>query len=75
MATHITRDKWFDVEGRFPVAIECPKCEGGNLGSRAPHGIRANGEVFQSVVCGHPPCDFHDFVILDGWVGGEIPHA
>lgn len=65
----------FDPENMIKPIIFCPKCGGGNIGDNAPHGVRENGEVYQSMICGHPGCDFHDFVKLEGWAHGEIKHS
>ena len=72
--TLIARSDWYVIEGETKPVITCPLCGGGNLGDTAPHGVRPNGEVYQSVICGHPGCTFHDFVVLEGWDRGEVAH-
>ena len=37
------------------------------------HTIFADGNVHPSVICRTPCCQFHDFVVLREWTGGEIP--
>lgn len=74
MCIVIPRDKWDVITGEHKPFIECPRCGQGILGDTAPHGIRADGKVYRSVVCQNPNCDFHSYIKLEGWTGGEIPH-
>ena len=67
----ITRDNWHYLNGSKKPLVICPKCGGGLLTDDAPHGIRANGEVYRSVIC---PCGFHEHIKLQDWDGGEIAH-
>jgi hypothetical protein len=77
MKVLIKRENWFIPEGGKKPIIICPKCGGGLLGDAAPHGIKANGDVYASVVCEHESykCNFHSYVTLEGWNGGDIPHS
>jgi len=70
--TTIKRESWFICQDQVKPIIECPLCGAGLLGDTAPHGIHADGKVYNSVVC--YKCKFHDYVQLEGWNGGEIPH-
>lgn len=73
--TVIPREHWDFLADPHPVPrVECPLCKRGMLGPNAPHGIRSNGEVFQSVICANAGCTFHDYIRLDGWTYGEVPH-
>ena len=74
MCIIISKDNWFIVEGETKPTIDCPKCGEGILGDAAPHGIRENGKVYNSVVCQNPNCNFHHYIQLEGWNGGEIKH-
>jgi len=47
-------------------------CSNGHSISLRRHSIAADGKVFPSVVCMSQGCDFHDFVILDGWTAGAV---
>lgn len=67
----IKKENWW-VE-KFKPLIECPNCDATLLGDNAPHGVRENGEVYESVVCND--CEFHDFVKLENWNKCEIPHS
>ena len=51
--------------------MECPKCH--NFLSLSGHTIFETGEVNPSVVCSHPKCDFHEWVVLKGWL--DVVHA
>jgi hypothetical protein len=39
----------------------------GHVGSLTDHQITDDGTVSPSVVCSHYGCDFHEWIILDGW--------
>lgn len=69
----ILKEHWhFDQTNmKFPI-IECPYCGNGILGDPAPHGIKENGDVFNSVVCQNEKCNFHRYVTLEGWTFGYI---
>jgi hypothetical protein len=81
MVVHLARDdspivpvpvpplRWWSVtEGPL---VSGPR---GQLGNLARHGIHANGEVYPSVlVLGGTDREWHDYVVLDGWDGGERP--
>lgn len=60
---------WTILEGAKKPMIECPQCGGFLLGDTCPHGIKADGVVYESVVC---PCGWHNRVKLLAWQGGEI---
>lgn len=49
------------------ASITCPKCS--LLCVLTDHEIKADGLVNPSVVCPSPDCDFHEFVVLNGWAG------
>ncbi len=72
--TVVPRSSWSLVEGEAKPVVECPSCGLLNLGDAAPHGVRSDGTVYESVVCCHPPCTFHEYVRLEGWDRGEVPH-
>lgn len=74
MAVIIKKENWFICEGQTKPIIECPYCGSGILGDPAPHGIRPDGSVYNSVVCQNEKCTFHAYVKLEGWDGGNIPH-
>lgn len=68
----IKKENWFEpMEGDRLPTMECPGC-GCLLMGNSVHGIKDNGEVYQSIVC--PTCDFHEFVTLEAYDLGEIPH-
>lgn len=48
-------------------------CDAGHPIVLKNHTIFANGNVHPSVICRTPGCQFHDFVVLREWTGGEIP--
>lgn len=75
MKVIIKKENWYICEGETKPMIECPKCGTGILGDSAPHGVRADGTIFASVVCQNPKCNFHSNVQLENWDGGEIPHS
>lgn len=70
----IKKEHWWIAEGETKPGIECPVCGCGNLGDAAPHGVRADGTVFNSVVCQTTGCGFHEYIKLEGWPGTVIPH-
>lgn len=72
--TTIPKINWWIFSGETKPTIECPYCGGGLLGDSAPHGVRADGTVYNSVVCKHPGCNFHYHIKLEGWHGGIVPH-
>lgn len=49
-------------DGIFSATFTCPKKHTGSL---LDHSILDNGRVEPSVRCNL--CDFHDFVLLEGW--------
>lgn len=59
---------WFLPVGWSKPIIACPDCGGALLGNEAPHRISRNGDVNNSIVCGHPGCTFHAFVRLIQWM-------
>lgn len=75
MSVIIKKENWWICEGQTKPMIECPNCGSGILGDPAPHGIRADGSVYASVVCQNDKCNFHSYVKLEGWEGGDIPHS
>ena len=56
------------ANNRLSAIIICPDC-GGKLALH-PHTVEIDGRVVPSVVC-RPPCHFHDYVTLEGWVTSE----
>jgi hypothetical protein len=67
----ILEENWLFTEDMLKPIIFCPTCGDGLLGDNAPHGVKANGEVFHSVVC---DCGFHEYCKLEKWTHGEISH-
>ncbi|MFD0997698.1 hypothetical protein ACFQ21_00200 [Ohtaekwangia kribbensis] len=67
--TIIPKEFWLILEGEKKPTIECPMCGCFLLSDIAPHGIREDGSVYNSVVC---DCGFHEYVKLEGWTGGHI---
>lgn len=66
---------WYQYkDGKEKPYISCPKCGLANLGPSATHSVSKTGEVNASVVCGHPPCDFHEFIFLEDYDGEEFEH-
>jgi hypothetical protein len=47
------------------ASLSCPDC--GKIGSLSDHKIDDQGRVSPSVVCPTKGCDFHEWLILDGW--------
>jgi hypothetical protein len=47
------------------------RCANGHIGSLGNHRIAADGTVSPSVVCQHPGCNYHEFIRLEDWKGGE----
>ena len=71
--TVVPRTCWVHVEGdRFPL-VWCPHCGNAAIGGDPPHGISADGHIFESVICSQG-CGFHDYVRLEGWDCGEVTH-
>lgn len=69
----IPKENWFfSPSMMFPI-VECPHCGCGMLGDPAPHGIHADGRVYNSVVC--ESCDFHNYIKLEEWNGRAIPRG
>ena len=52
------------TEHIFKAELTCPR---GHRLTLKGHAISAEGQVQPSVVCRHPDCDFHEFVVLDNW--------
>jgi len=46
-------------------------CSNGHVSSLTDHTIADDGSVSPSLVCPYKNCNFHEFVRLDGWKGGE----
>lgn len=46
------------------ASFTCPAC--GGIASLSNHEIAANGAVSPSVVCPFG-CEFHEFILLEGW--------
>lgn len=59
--------------GMVGALCSCPSC--GNKwflsGGVSKHVIHDDGRVTASVVCPEKGCEFHEFVVLEGWPGGE----
>lgn len=72
MKVIIKEQDWIFPHCGIKPIVFCPKCGGGLLGDDAPHGVKENGDVYQSLVCRHPGCDFHAFVTLENWTHGAI---
>ena len=72
MVVIIPKSKWYIVEGERKPSVECPKCGEGLIGDAAPHRIFADGTIKNSAVCQNPKCDFHSYIKLDEWTGGNI---
>jgi hypothetical protein len=53
------------LDRKAVVIAYCPKC--GMSGYLDDHTISADGAVFQSLRCPHPPCDFDDQVQLENY--------
>lgn len=77
----IPKSKWYVVEGGRKPCVECPKCGEGLIGDAAPHRIFADGTIKYSAVCKgtiitpsgvRQKCDFHSYIKLDEWTGGNI---
>lgn len=47
------------------------RCANGHIGSLGNHTIADDGTVTPSVVCQKPGCNYHEFIQLEGWKGGE----
>jgi hypothetical protein len=71
----IPRDHWEHVSERsrktFKAIVICPKCN--NKSSIREHAIAANGDLSPSLFCPFTPCDFHEYVTLEGWDKGALP--
>lgn len=52
------------TEHIFKAELTCPR---GHKLTLKGHRISEEGQVQPSVVCRHPGCDFHEFVVLDNW--------
>lgn len=52
-------------EKKRTALVSCPKC--GEIVSIGNHKIAADGTVKPSLVCPFNGCDFHDFIVLEGW--------
>jgi len=52
------------TEHIFKAELTCPR---GHRLTLKGHSISEAGQVQPSVVCRHPGCDFHEFVVLDNW--------
>jgi hypothetical protein len=50
------------TEHIFKAEVTCPR---GHRLTLKGHSISATGHVQPSVICRHPGCDFHEFVMLD----------
>lgn len=73
MSRIIPKENWhFHPESmKFPI-VECPLCGSGMLGDPAPHGIKEDGSIYNSVVCQEEKCNFHQMIKLEGWTFGAI---
>lgn len=64
----ITRDRWGrgkKEDGSITALVKCPGCD--RHASLSQHEIRHDGGVFPSLVCPYDVCEFHEFVMLEGW--------
>lgn len=52
------------TERIFMAEVTCPR---GHRLTLKGHSISEAGQVHPSVVCRHPGCDFHEFVVLENW--------
>lgn len=59
---------WDENEDEGVVLMKC-KC--GRIGDLSDHKIDDGGKVEPSVVCMNADCNFHEYVILDGWDDGS----
>jgi hypothetical protein len=57
------------TQRRFKADLTCFRGHGISLKN---HKIAADGRVVPSVVCLAPGCDFHEYVRLDEWSGGDL---
>lgn len=54
---------------RFKATVVCDHSHAFTL---KHHAVDAQGTVWPSVVCPTPGCEFHRYVQLDGWTGGDF---
>lgn len=54
-----------DATKKETAHVSCPSC--GNPASLVGHTIARDGRVEPSLICPHPPCEFHEWVTLIGW--------
>jgi hypothetical protein len=54
------------VPAKRTALFACPVC--GNVFSLSGHNIATDGIVSPSVVCPYPPCTFHEFIQILGWL-------
>lgn len=53
--------KWLHI-----VFVKCPGC---GIEAKLDHDVADDGKVSPSLDC--PSCDFHTYVVLEGWPGKE----
>lgn len=53
------------------ITIFCPGCGKEGTLSKHVHKIADDGTVTPSDVCPFPPCTFHRWIKLEGWVGPD----
>lgn len=63
----MTEPLTWDKGGKGIVLVKC-KC--GWIGNLVDHDVDDEGGVSPSVICANEECDFHEYVILDGWPDG-----
>jgi len=61
---------WQLIDGQ--PAFRCPKCK--VMGLMVNHSVEPDGTVNASIAC-FPPCDYHEFGILDNWTYGKKEHG
>lgn len=64
------RGTWKPLHGPYGTTalVGCPEC--GKPVTLTGHEIKEDGTVSPSLVCPHRPCQFHDFIKLEGWDQG-----
>ena len=63
----IPKDKWMRAVNTGRVLVFCPGC---NKFAAVDHEVHPNGTLMPSLQCPFEGCDFHDYVVLQGWKFG-----